>query len=177
MIKFKKVDKNLYSAHQSAIKNLYLKTFTTGISAQRITDQEAETYLNEMFEDAFAIFGFKNEKPIAAIISTPLDFDKQCPKAIKEKYLNKNTLYITEVLVDENFRGLGLGKKLMQEFENDLDENIKHVLLRVWDQNEAAVNLYKKSGYKNCGTLVQEKIRPITHEKFTMHKNYMLKSF
>jgi len=177
MISYQKADKNFYHNFKHDLENLYLKTFTTGISAQKITHKEAENFLDSLFEVGNGVFGFSNDKLISALLAAPVSFDKDRPDNIKVLYKDQNSLYIAEVLVDENYRGQGLGKKLMQEFEQHLEEHINHVLLRVWKENTPAVALYEKMGFDICGEIIQEKRRPETQEKFTMHKNYMIKSY
>lgn len=177
MISLNKIDKEKYLDVKPELERLYLAAFTEGISAQHITAQEAEIYLEKLFLEGYGIFGFSDDKLIAALISTPLSFDDECPEHIKSVYGNSNSEYIAEVLVDRDYRGMGLGKKLMQAYKTHLDKNTKHVLLRVWDQNKAAVALYEKAGFKVCGSIVQEKFRPDSNERFMMHKNYMAKTY
>lgn len=177
MILFKKIDLNLYRQHRQALKNLYLEAFTVGLSAQHIDEKDAEIYLDQSFLEGYAIFGFSEDKLVAALISVPPSFDKESPELIKSKYSNENSEYIAEVLVDKAYRGMGLGKKLMQAYEDNLSKSVKHVLLRVWDQNQAAVGLYQKSGFVKCGNITQKKIKPISKEPFEMNKLYMQKSY
>lgn len=177
MTKFIKTDRELYLSQKSELKSLYLDAFTKGISAQKISIEEAETYLEDLFLHGYGVFGFFEDKLVAALIITPLSYDDEYPQHIKEYYNVSKSEYIAEVLVDENCRGMGLGKGLMNTFETYLNKNTKHVFLRVWDKNEAAVALYQKSGFKICGHLDQEKVRPNSHETFTMHKNYMVKTY
>ena len=177
MITYQKADKGLYIDFKNDLETLYLITFTKGISAQQITNEEAEVYLKNLFEEGYGIFGFSDNKLISALLTTPISHDKDRPDNFKKLYDDNDTLYIDEVLVDENFRGQGLGKKLMQHFEEHLDERIKNVLLRVWKENKPAVALYEKMGFQICGEITQEKVRPKTNEKFIMHKNYMLKKY
>jgi ribosomal protein S18 acetylase RimI-like enzyme len=177
MISYQKADKNLYHNFKHDLENLYLKTFTTGISAQKITHKEAENFLDSLFKVGYGVFGFSEGQLISALLVTPASYDKDRPDNIKKLYKDDDSLYIAEVLVDENYRGQGLGKKLMQEFEQHLDEHINHVLLRVWKENTPAVALYEKMGFEICGEITQVKTRPDTKEKFTMHKNYMIKSY
>jgi ribosomal protein S18 acetylase RimI-like enzyme len=176
MVNLEKADYKLYSKFKTDLEQLYINTFTTGISAQKISDQEAENYLKSMFEVGYGIFGFSEHQLIAALIAVPVDHDKERPEDIKNKFKSEDTLYIAEVLVDRDFRGQGLGKGLMQVYQNHLEPEIKHTLLRVWEDNVAAVALYEKSGFKTCGFINQEKIRPHTHKKFIMRKRYMIKS-
>lgn len=177
MITYQKADKNLYLDFKHELEHLYIDTFTNGISAQHITNEDAEHYLKSLFEVGYGIFGFSHDKLISALISTPTSYDKERPENIKQSYTDEDSLYIAEVLVDKNFRGQGLGKQLMQVFDEQLEKQVKNVLLRVWQDNQKAVALYEKSGFKSCGHIVQEKFRPNSKEKFTMHKNYMIKSY
>lgn len=177
MIEFKKADYKSYLEVKSNLRQLYLDAFTKGISAQHISAEEAETYLENLFESGYGILGFSDDQLVAALVAIPLGFDTERPEEVKVKFDDSNSEYIAEVLVDENYRGLGLGKKTMKAYETHLNKDIKHVLLRVWDKNEAAVALYEKSGFKICGTIVQEKLKPNSKETFIMHKNYMVKSY
>ena len=177
MINYQKADKNLYHDFKHDLENLYLKTFTKGISAQQITHKEAENFLDSLFKVGYGVFGFSEGKLISALLVTPASYDIDRPDNIKKLVNDDDSIYIAEVLVDKNYRGQGLGKKLMQEFEQHLDEHINHVLLRVWKENTPAVALYEKMGFDICGEITQEKRRPDTQEKFTMHKNYMIKSY
>lgn len=177
MIFFKKIDIHLYHQQRQRLKKLYLEAFTEGISAQHIDEKDAETYLDQCFSKGYGISGFSEDKLIAALISIPPSFDTQRPKAIQTKFNDDDTEYIAEVLVDKKFRGQGLGKKLIQFYEDNLIKATNHVLLRVWDKNEAAVGLYKKFGFKKCGSVIQKKLKPISKESFEMHKIYMQKSY
>lgn len=177
MITFKKAHKEIYLELSQSLKNLYLGTFTKGLSAQHISDEEAEIYLDKLFTKGYGIFGFSDDQLVAALIVTPPSFDKERPESIQNKFSDKDSLYIAEVLVDDKFRGTGLGKGLFKEFEINLSSDIKYVLLRVWSKNEIAVNLYKKFGFEDCGSILQEKLKPVSKEPFKMLKLYMVKPY
>ena len=177
MIIFKKAYKKLYLKFKSELEDLYITTFSKGISAQYISKQDADTYLNEIFKKGFGVFGFNEDQIIAALLVTPISFDSERPENIKLNYSDKNTVYIAEVLVDERFRGQGLGRKIMEKFDETLDNEIKYVILRVWTENKPAVSLYEKSGFQTIAQIIQQKLKPNQKDKFTMHKNYMLKSY
>ncbi len=177
MVIFKKAHQEIYLDLRQSLKDLYLGTFTKGLSAQHISNEEAELYLDKLFTKGYGVFGFSDDQLVAALIVTPLSFDKERPESIQNKFTDKDTLYIAEVLVDEGFRGMGLVKGLFKEFEINLSSDVKHVLLRVWSKNELAVNLYKKLGFENCGSILQEKLKPVSKEPFEMHKLYMVKPY
>lgn len=112
MISLNKAGRNSYSDVKQELVRLYLSAFTEGISAQKITTDDAETYLDKLFTDGYGIFGFSDDQLIAALISIPLTSDNERPENIRTLYDSTTTEYIAEVLVDKNFRGMGLGKKI-----------------------------------------------------------------
>ena len=50
--------------------------------------------------------------------------------------------------VDENYRRLGIGSQLIQEFEKNLPEYINDIFLEVRESNSPAIGLYEKYGFK-----------------------------
>lgn len=57
---------------------------------------------------------------------------------------------ILELFIVEENRGLGIGKKLMQEMEDYLKQNkVDVVNVEVFAPNKSAYNFYKKLGYNN----------------------------
>ena len=177
MISYSKIAKATYPDLSLQLRDLYLEAFTKGLSAQHIETDDAEVYLKALFEKGYGILGFSDEQLVAALIVTPPSFDQERPDHLKENYPDTHTLYIAEVLVDENFRGMGLGKGLFEKFEATLSADITHVLLRVWSKNEIAYNLYKSSGFKDCGSIIQQKLKPTTKAPFEMEKRYMVKAY
>ncbi len=53
--------------------------------------------------------------------------------------------WITTIAIFPDFRGLGLGKKLLSACEKEME--IPTILLSVRKSNQAAINLYLNSGY------------------------------
>ena len=67
---------------------------------------------------------------------------------------------ITNIAVDEKYRGLKIGKRLVRTLLDKCAElNIKDVTLEVRVSNDTAINLYKSLGF------VSEGIRPDFYEK------------
>lgn len=177
MITYEKITKATFAHLSLQLRALYLDTFTKGLSAQHITNEDAESYLYELFEKGYGILGFSEEQLVAALIVTLPSFDEERPARLKDNYPDAENLYIAEVLVDEKFRGRGLGKGLFEEFEATLSPDITHVLLRVWSQNKIAYNLYKSSGFEDCESIIQQKFKPVTKVPFEMEKRYMVKTY
>ncbi|QQY80104.1 ribosomal-protein-alanine N-acetyltransferase [Keratinibaculum paraultunense] len=60
--------------------------------------------------------------------------------------------HITNIAVDKEYRGLGLGDKLLEGLiQLCIDRDIKVITLEVRKSNEVAKELYKKHGFKECG--------------------------
>lgn len=60
-----------------------------------------------------------------------------------------NMLYI-----DENFRRLGLGTKLMRFWENEMRALGCKIVMTSTQSDESAQNFYRKSGYTDAGALL-----------------------
>lgn len=61
--------------------------------------------------------------------------------------------YLHMIVVDENFRGKGIGKELIRYFEDVITEDYDKVFLLVGDFNKRAKTLYQKLGYEKLGVL------------------------
>ena len=60
--------------------------------------------------------------------------------------------HITNIAVDEKYRGLGVGAKLLEGLINlCIDRNVRAMTLEVRRSNEVAKSLYKKYGFKEYG--------------------------
>ena len=58
------------------------------------------------------------------------------------------TLWIEDVYILEQFRGKGLGKELFAYLDENYSEKFGRFRLEVEDENEIAVALYKKNGFR-----------------------------
>lgn len=60
--------------------------------------------------------------------------------------------HITNIAVDKEYRGLGIGNKLLEGLiQLCIDRNIRAMTLEVRKSNEVAKSLYKKYGFKEYG--------------------------
>ncbi len=73
----------------------------------------------------------------------------------KKSNQNKEYAFIYDIMLDSEFRGQGLGKKLMNLIEEEIKKkNLSSVSLHVFEHNKVAVNLYKKSGYHTTNRIM-----------------------
>ena len=160
----------------SDIRNLYIEAFGGGFSAQHIDIVELNRYLLAILHDGYALLHIEDERIEAVLLACPLEMDEYLPKEISDKYEPENCLYIAEMMVEESSRGKGLGKKLMEAFETTADKKrYKDAFIRVWDQNEPALSLYRKMGYADIAEMQQTKRKADSEDTFVMNKIYLHK--
>lgn len=63
--------------------------------------------------------------------------------------IKKGDLYLSEIAIDENFRGQGIGRKvILDAIEYARSKNFKRLILDADLRNESAKSLYEKLGFK-----------------------------
>mgnify|MGYP005754793521 FL=1 len=65
-----------------------------------------------------------------------------------------NTPFCTMLYISEKFRGRGYGSQLMEYWERDMKNQGYGMLLTSTQVDESAQHFYRKSGYKDCGSLI-----------------------
>ena len=168
------IDKKDYKNYKKQLLQLYLDSFSTGLSAQTVDPIITGQYLDALFEEGYGIFIVEEQELIGALIATSLHFDHLIPDKIKQNISIEDCVYIAEMMVTENARGKGLGKQLLEEFIQTVDKNrFKHAFIRVWVENIPAISLYRKMGYQDYAYIDQMKTNPATNVSFVMHKVYL----
>jgi diamine N-acetyltransferase len=156
---------------------LYLDSFSTGLSAQTLDREAVGQYLDSLFVEGYGIVVVEGDVVIGALLATPLNIDELIPDEIRQNFLVEDCVYIAEMMVTENARGKGLGKQLLQVFIQTVDKNrFKHAFIRVWIENIPAISLYHRMGYQDYASIDQMKTNPVTNETFVMHKVYLHKN-
>jgi ribosomal protein S18 acetylase RimI-like enzyme len=62
-----------------------------------------------------------------------------------------HVIYVEEISVNEEYQGRGCGKQLMQAaYELAQVENIRRIMLNVWNFNSQAISFYKSLGFQVC---------------------------
>lgn len=65
-----------------------------------------------------------------------------------------NTPFCTMLIIDQNHRDKGYGKKLVEFWENDMKLKGYGMVLTSTQVDEGGQNFYRKLGYKDCGGFV-----------------------
>ena len=71
---------------------------------------------------------------------------------------NKNILILEAIYVDETFRGQGVGKLLLESFENWAKEKYEDFVIEITyiNNNENAQKFYESLGYKPVKTTLRK---------------------
>jgi ribosomal protein S18 acetylase RimI-like enzyme len=155
---------------------LYTHCFSKGLSEQHIDLNALKLYLKTFFDNGKIISILNQDTLIGALLAIPISFDADFPADLKTEFEGKNVWYIAEMMIDENLRGKGWGGKLLNEFIADAKQfNISDVFIRVWNQNLAALSLYRKIGFTDVAEIEQTKTKADLSGTFTMKKIYLHK--
>ncbi len=74
-------------------------------------------------------------------------------------FTNGETAFLFDIMLDEKFRGMGLGHQTMGFLEKKLaDEGIREIELHVFGHNTPARALYLKTGYLETDITMKKKI-------------------
>ena len=154
----------------------YIRVFSTGQSAQLIDIVELNHYVHTILTQGYAVLAFDNDVLAGSLLSTPLSLDKELPSEIATKFKLVKCIYIAELMVEEDKRGMGIGRKLIDIFYNQIDrEKYSDVFIRVWEENKAALRLYEQAGFKSITTIIQTKTAVDGFTKYEMKKVYLHK--
>lgn len=134
---------------------------------------EIFTFFNRLIEEDTYILRFAHEKVTLAgekgWLSKSLEEVKKKEVVLLEAYVEAQLVGQVEVRkgifrkryigtlhlgVDKDFRGEGIGEALMNAVETEAKEiGVKVIELQVFGENDPALSLYKKLGYRQFGKL------------------------
>lgn len=155
---------------------LYTHCFSKGLSEQYIDLNELKLYLRTFIESGEVISIIEQDSLAGALLAIPISFDADFPAELKTEFEGKNVWYIAEMMIEEKLRGQGWGGKLLNEFISHAKQfNISDVFIRVWDQNIAALSLYRKIGFVDVAEIEQTKTKTDLSGTFLMKKIYLHK--
>jgi len=173
MIKLKETNSVSYA---NEIIHLYNDCFSKGISQQHINQSELQQYIAFILKNGSALLATENEKLVGALLSFSMGFEAEIPEIIKSEFEINKSVYIAELMVNEEYRGQGIGRNLMNEFLETLDKSVyTEAFIRVWELNSAALELYKKLGFSTVVSITQTKKKMGDNGTFEMKKLYLHK--
>lgn len=96
--------------------------------------------------------------------------EEECPGIPVEQ-----ALYIVEVMVHADYRGRGIASQMVERILQKASLDYSHAVIRVWEKNMPALELYRKLGFKPVAAISQRKSN-LYGEEFEMKKIYLCKS-
>ena len=144
MIEIKKLDQELWQAYRALrLEALQKEPLAFGDSYEESKDRPENVWRSRI--DNF-IFALDENKPAGMI------------GLYQEGTKSKHVINIFSVYVKKEYRGQGIGKKLMEAVltQIKINQNIIKIKLAVNPAQEAAVKLYQSFGFKITGTFKKE---------------------
>ena len=165
-----------YPKHRGKLIDLYSLSFTEGEYAQYISHEAIENSLDDIMRIGFGFMSFQKDKLIGAVLCVTLKNDPDFPLESHLDIDPDKTLYIADVMVDQDFRGEGVASTLIEDLLNkSVSKPYSDAVIRVWDKNIPAISLYKKLGFTEIEAIVQMKLDIEDEKPFEMKKIYMHK--
>ena len=165
-----------YPKYKNELIDLYTLSFTEGKHAQYIPPEAIEASLDDIMRIGFGFMTFHKDKLIGAILCLSLKNDPDFSFDSHKEIDPEKTLYIADLMVNQDFRGKGVAQGLLEHlFAQSQPKPYVDAVIRVWDQNVPAVSLYKKLGFEEIDTIFQTKLHIESREPFEMKKIYLHK--
>ncbi len=164
-------DRFSYPLYKKKVVVLYLHAYTSGEYTQYTDAKEASEALDATMRYGFGRMAFDGQQLVGAVLGMPLDRHDDFPTMTVLDLDPSTALYIAELMVHADFRGIGLGERLLEEMLAR-SANYSSAVIRVWEKNRPALNLYRKMGFRPIAVVTQTK-RRTPDEMFEMRKIYM----
>ncbi|NFK77695.1 GNAT family N-acetyltransferase [Clostridium botulinum] len=128
--------KNLQVMHSENVTNIFNKNIDECILKEYIN--------NVILNEDYNFYIVEDKKKIIGAIEVITIIEKDNPVLKSREYA-----LIDKLVVDNYYRGYGIGSRLIEYAEKDLkSRGIKEIEIYVWEFNRGALNLYEKKGYK-----------------------------
>lgn len=133
---------NDLSNYSESIRNLLEENYKINFSNHSGFTKYVETNLidmhNYIIDGSAFVFGIINENNVIGFLW-----------AYKRIFLNENRFHINHIIINSEYRNIGLGTLLIDCIENlAVEENIKIIELIASSDNTNTINFYKTNGFE-----------------------------
>lgn len=117
----------------------------TNVFNENVDGDILKDYISEAIsKENHSFYIAEDEEKIIGAIEVMIIIEKDNPTLRSREYA-----LIDKLVVDNYYRGSGIGSGLIEYAEEDLrSRGIREVEIYVWEFNSGALNLYDKKGYK-----------------------------
>ena len=168
------LDEYNYPEFRSRLIELYLHAFTTGEYARFILPETAEVTLDNLLRVGSSSMAFVGGRLVGLLAAFPLKKDPDFPADAGMAIPVDRAVYIADLMVHDDYRGRGIASLMLNRHLQKASENYSHAVIRVWEENKPALELYRKLGFTMIAKISQRKLTGDGGE-FEMKKLYLAK--
>ncbi len=172
IVKFYRLDAVNCAAYREKFIDLYLHAFTRGRHAQAIVPEMVERLLDDLLCDGLGILALDGDRLVGWVAAFPLNRETDFPREKYRDVVVAESLYISEVMVHEDYRGRGIATRMIGGLLREAERDYSYAVIRVWQENRPAMVLYRKLGFVPLGVISQIKMNA-AGEEFEMEKVYL----
>lgn len=171
-VKIYDLDEYNYPKFRGQLIGLYLHAFTTGDYSQHIDRETVEVTLDDILQDGSGCMAFVGNRLVGLLAAFPLKRDPDFPADTCRDIPVGEAIYIAEVMVHADYRGRRIASKMLNTYLQEKSKNYSYAVIRVWEKNIPALELYKKLGFLPVTVISQRKLSA-NKEEFVMNKLYL----
>lgn len=120
----------------SKLFDLEYNNFDNSITLEWPLTLEGKEYFSNAIESQICFVAEDNSKVIGYLIGSITECS----------YISEKRAELDNMYIDINYRNLGIGNKLVNEFKNwCVNKNVKSIIVVASKQNEKAINFYKNN--------------------------------
>ncbi|HZX44761.1 MAG TPA: GNAT family N-acetyltransferase [Candidatus Nanoarchaeia archaeon] len=177
LVNIVKADIETFRLHQGRVLDIYMETATSGVMQQTLSRDTELKYMLGLFEaDGHGYLAFDGGNLIGFMLSGALGHDDLLPGTVRERFPVDRCYYISEMHVAKEYQGKGIGSQMMQKCLDEIDRHRwDYLFIRAWKENEGALKLYQRFGFKLDEIIEQEKIKKDRSSTFIIQKQYLWK--
>ena len=120
------------------------------------TAEDLELHLKRSFSPEIQLQELSDPETIFLIAESdgvPVGYAQLVLNSLDESIKGTKPLEIRRIYASQEFLGMGIGKELMQAAISEARQRgCDCVWLGVWEQNQSAINFYKKWGFQEVGS-------------------------
>lgn len=124
----------------------YFRLVPPALNDNTVIDDLNSLPPNKTMDDKFFLGYFDENENLIAVMDLIL------------RYPNEDTAFIGLFMLDKNYQGKGIGKKILKDTECLLNKEFKYIRLGYVDKNIKAKYFWLNNGYKATGIISKQEL-------------------